>query len=82
MLEDGEAPLRLNLIDDVADTDRPKEQGLPSVRPTDLAGGPPGLKMSFVTAISPSQLSFIFKGHLISVACRSEVVSVFVEFGE
>src|SRR6516164_6546139 len=28
MLEDGEAPFRLNLIDDVADTDRPKEHRL------------------------------------------------------
>jgi len=28
MLEDGEAPFRLNLIDDVADTDRPIEHGL------------------------------------------------------
>jgi hypothetical protein len=56
MLEDGEAPFRLNLIDNVADTDRPKEQDLPSVRPTDLAGGPPGLKISFVT-IALSQFS-------------------------
>jgi hypothetical protein len=28
MLEDGEAPFRLNLIDDVADTNRPIEHGL------------------------------------------------------
>jgi hypothetical protein len=28
MLEDGEAPFRLNLIDDVADTDGPIEHGL------------------------------------------------------
>src|ERR1700742_851968 len=28
MLEGGEAPVRLKLIDDVADTDRPKEHGL------------------------------------------------------
>src|SRR5262245_54133828 len=39
----------------------PRNMDLPSVRPTDLAGGPPGRKMSFVTAFSLSQQPFMSK---------------------
>src|SRR5690242_16896740 len=46
----------------------PLNTDLPSVRPTDLAGGPPGLKMSFVTAISLPQLSLIFRTYIALVA--------------
>src|SRR5215469_14809913 len=38
----------------------PRNTDLPSVRPTDLAGGPPGLKMSFVTA---SSIGLVAAGH-------------------
>jgi hypothetical protein len=62
MLEDGEAPFRLNLIDDVADTDRPIEHGLAfgaADRLSWRAAWPQDVvchcKLSF-------QLSFIFKG--------------------
>jgi hypothetical protein len=37
MLEDGEAPFRLNPIDNVADTDRPKEHGLAFGAPDSLS---------------------------------------------
>src|ERR1700733_9985164 len=66
MLEGGEAPVRLKLIDDVADTDRPKEHGLAFGAADKLgwrAAGPQDVvchcKLSFSGFIAPTAARFL-----------------------
>src|SRR5690242_14879635 len=71
MLEDREAPFRLNLIDDVADTHRPKEHGL-ALGAADRLGWRAARPQDVVCHYNHSfSIVFHFKGHLTLVASAS-----------